>query len=368
MSDLQMPTTAPLVFVTYTRNDRESALRLYQILKDAGINAWLDAKDLLPGQDWKRTIRETIRRSSHFVALLSKTSIEWRGYVQREIRQALDVLGEMPEGAIFLIPARLDDCAVPYEDLRALHWVDLFPSFEDGATKIVKAVNASSSKSDGSARAESHVSVFDVQAIGGGALAWIPPDSVSLPDRANSRARDYVLQSLDRDGLETIRLAKMLDAPTPGQITSMFGDACAFAFHLVLHAGAPWAIAHPPYVSVKSFAPLPKYVPAYPLPAESAHVFYVEMDDPGRSGSREFHSKYLVHTREESAGGARQIRSEMAELTTLRLIPELPEYLILRVNACTPGIYEFDVLIDVRVGSLRASLPVQEGCRYLFDR
>jgi hypothetical protein len=58
----------------------------------------------------------------------SKASINKEGYVQREIRYALDVADEKPEGAIFIIPLRLEECDVPSR-LTRWQWVNLF---EDG--------------------------------------------------------------------------------------------------------------------------------------------------------------------------------------------------------------------------------------------
>ena len=62
------------------------------------------------------------------VACISGRSSTKAGFVQKEIRQALDVADEQPEGTIFLIPLRLEDCDVP-ERLRRWQWVNWF---EDG--------------------------------------------------------------------------------------------------------------------------------------------------------------------------------------------------------------------------------------------
>jgi formylglycine-generating enzyme required for sulfatase activity len=48
-----------------------------------------------------------------------------RGYVQREMKLALDALQELPEGTIHTIPVRLDDCDVP-EPFRRYHYANLF--------------------------------------------------------------------------------------------------------------------------------------------------------------------------------------------------------------------------------------------------
>jgi hypothetical protein len=64
-------------------------------------------------------------------------SINKEGFVQKEIRIALDVADEKPEGTIFVIPARLEQCDVP-QRLSHLHWVDLFE--KDGYEHLYKAL------------------------------------------------------------------------------------------------------------------------------------------------------------------------------------------------------------------------------------
>jgi hypothetical protein len=77
------------------------------------------------------------------VVCLSKNSITKRGVVQQEIKRALDVWEQMPEGAIYLIPARLERCEVP-DSLSDFHWVDLFES--GGFQRLKQALNFEISK------------------------------------------------------------------------------------------------------------------------------------------------------------------------------------------------------------------------------
>jgi hypothetical protein len=90
----------------------------------------------LPGQDWDREIRRAVERADVVIVCLSNRS-EKRGYVQKEIRKALDVADEQPEGSIFLIPVKLTECSVP-DRLRKWHWVDLF--IVNGETKLEAAL------------------------------------------------------------------------------------------------------------------------------------------------------------------------------------------------------------------------------------
>jgi hypothetical protein len=98
-----------------------------------------------------------------------------------------------------------------------------------------------------------------------------------------------------------------------------------------------------------------------------AHIYYVEIDNPEVCGRNSFSSKYLVYTRKEKAGGAFSIHSDIAELTSIRLIPDVPEFFVVRVNAITPGVYGFDVAVEARIFESTALIRIREGCKYLFE-
>jgi hypothetical protein len=71
---------------------------------------------------------------------MSKHSVTKRGFVQRETKEAIDVLQEFPRGAIFLIPVRLDGTEPVDEELRELNWVDLVPDYHSGLSRILSAL------------------------------------------------------------------------------------------------------------------------------------------------------------------------------------------------------------------------------------
>ena len=52
----------------------------------------------------KLEIESAIRSADAFIACLSMKSISKRGFLQKEIRHALNVLGPLPPGQIYLIP------------------------------------------------------------------------------------------------------------------------------------------------------------------------------------------------------------------------------------------------------------------------
>jgi len=115
------------VFLCHSSSDKPAIRSLYRRLLEDDVRPWLDEIDILPGQDWDLEIRKAIRECHIVLVCLSKASITKVGYLQKEIRQVLDVADEQPEGTTFLIPVRLEDCKVP-DRLRRWQWVDLFES------------------------------------------------------------------------------------------------------------------------------------------------------------------------------------------------------------------------------------------------
>ena len=113
------------VFLCHSSTDKAAVRALYHRLQRDGLSVWLDEEDLLPGQNWEGAIQDAVRDAACVVVVLSDAATTRAGYVHKEIRYALDFADQQPEDAIFVIPARLEDCDVPRR-LKHLHRVDLF--------------------------------------------------------------------------------------------------------------------------------------------------------------------------------------------------------------------------------------------------
>jgi len=127
------------VFLCHASGDKPAVRDLYHRLRSDGFAPWLDEEDLLPGQDWELEIAKAVRSSDAVIICLSSRAITKAGYVQKEIKDALDVADQQPEGTIFLIPLRLEGCEVP-ERLRRWQWVNLFQ--EKGYDRLLRALRA----------------------------------------------------------------------------------------------------------------------------------------------------------------------------------------------------------------------------------
>jgi hypothetical protein len=126
------------VFLCHSSGDKEAVRRLYKTLRSMGADPWLDEEDLIVGQEWDTEIAKAVRNSAAVIVCLSTNSIAKTGYVQKELKYALDVADEQPEGQIFIIPARLEDCVVP-ERLKKWHRLDLFKP--DGESRLLRALS-----------------------------------------------------------------------------------------------------------------------------------------------------------------------------------------------------------------------------------
>src|SRR5262249_13473929 len=126
------------VFLCHSSGDKQAVRSLYGHLKRDGFDPWLDEEDLLPGQDWEFEISNAVRNTDVVVVCLSQGSVTKMGYVQREIKSALDVADQQPEGTIFIIPVKLEECGVPNR-LNRWQWVNLFDN--RGYDKLIAALN-----------------------------------------------------------------------------------------------------------------------------------------------------------------------------------------------------------------------------------
>lgn len=116
------------VFLCHASQDKPTVRDLHKKLRaEKWVDPWLDEDRLLPGQDWNLEIEKAVESSDAVLVCVSSTSVAKEGYVQRELRQVLDIALEKLDGAIFIIPIRLDDCELPRK-LRDRQFLDYFPS------------------------------------------------------------------------------------------------------------------------------------------------------------------------------------------------------------------------------------------------
>ncbi len=113
------------VFISYAREDSEKALYYYDLFVKEGVSPWIDARHLLPGQNWEAEIDRAFNDANVVVLLLSKHSVTKRGFVQREANDAIERLRYKQPTDIYVIPLLLEQCDVPSYISGRLQYLDL---------------------------------------------------------------------------------------------------------------------------------------------------------------------------------------------------------------------------------------------------
>ena len=106
------------VFISHSSADSEIAKMLYHQLEARGISCWISSKDIIPGEDWAKSINDAITKSSVFLIIYSKNSAK-STQVPREIGLA---------GArnLCIIPYKIDNTKLEGEFeyyLLNSHWI-----------------------------------------------------------------------------------------------------------------------------------------------------------------------------------------------------------------------------------------------------
>jgi formylglycine-generating enzyme required for sulfatase activity len=127
------------IFLCHASDDKQRVRELSTRLREDGFEPWLDEEQILPGQDWELQVSAAVQASDVVVVCLSLASVGKVGYVQKELRLVLDAAQYQPEGRVFIIPVRLEDCTLPIR-LRQWHYADLFTT--GGYERLRSALNA----------------------------------------------------------------------------------------------------------------------------------------------------------------------------------------------------------------------------------
>lgn len=126
------------IFLSYAREDEQTVVQVYDYLASIGQRPWMDIRNLIAGDPWKKEIEFQIRRCDMFFIFLSPRSVQKTGILKEEIRTALDRARRfLPDDVTFIVPVFVDKCEAPAQ-LAKYHWIDLRD--EDWKTKTSQTV------------------------------------------------------------------------------------------------------------------------------------------------------------------------------------------------------------------------------------
>jgi hypothetical protein len=131
------------VFLNHASEDRALVLPYFNKLKALGHALWIDKK-LLPGQNWDDEIQREFHSSDVILIFMTPRSVRKRGYVQREIHDAIERLKSLLPGDIGVIPLMLEECEVPNHIARRLQYIRLPNDWQ----KVVESLALASEQRD----------------------------------------------------------------------------------------------------------------------------------------------------------------------------------------------------------------------------
>lgn len=112
------------IFLSHAAEDKSLVMPYYDRLKALGYEPWID-KRLLPGDEWDEEIQRAFNSADVYLIFLSSRSVAKRGYIQREINDALEKQKYNLAGDIGLIPVLLEECEVPIKISSKYQYVRL---------------------------------------------------------------------------------------------------------------------------------------------------------------------------------------------------------------------------------------------------
>ena len=105
-----MSESAKAIFLSYASQDADTAQRVCDALRAAGLEVWFDQSELRGGDAWDAAIRKQVKECALFVPLVSaNTDARSEGYFRREWNLAVNRMLDMADDQAFLLPVVIDD-------------------------------------------------------------------------------------------------------------------------------------------------------------------------------------------------------------------------------------------------------------------
>ncbi len=124
------------VFLSHSSLDKRKVVTVALDLQERGIDTWLDAYDILPGESIVDKINDGLTNSNFILLFLSKNSVK-SNWVKKEWESML--WDEINTGKTKIIPIKLDDCEIP-KILQTKKYIDFSYDYNSGLFLLVDAL------------------------------------------------------------------------------------------------------------------------------------------------------------------------------------------------------------------------------------
>lgn len=124
------------VFLSHSSADKSIVISVALDLQKMGINTWLDAFDILPGESIITKINDGIEECRFALLFLSKNSVK-SNWVTKEWETML--WDEISSDKIKIIPIKLEECEIP-KILQSKKYIDFSKNYSNGLFEVIQTI------------------------------------------------------------------------------------------------------------------------------------------------------------------------------------------------------------------------------------
>lgn len=124
------------IFISHSNRDLESALRLAEDLKRAGLAVWLDEWEISVGDPIVQKIQKGISDAAYVAVWLTEASVA-SGWVGTEWQTKYEE--EVTRGSVTVLPLLAEDCELP-SFLKGKRYADFRASYATGLASLLNVV------------------------------------------------------------------------------------------------------------------------------------------------------------------------------------------------------------------------------------
>jgi hypothetical protein len=125
------------IFISYSHNDSNFAIRLASDLVEQKTSVWIDKWEMQVGDSIINRIQEAITDASALIIVLSTASVESE-WCKKELSAGL--IRELDEKRVIVLPVLKEDCSIPMF-LRDKMYADFRTDYAVGLKDILRAVS-----------------------------------------------------------------------------------------------------------------------------------------------------------------------------------------------------------------------------------
>lgn len=131
------------IILCHAFEDKKVVRRVYDALLVSGFEVWMDAASVFGEQEREPEIVHWLEQAACMLVFLSKNSVRKVGATHHEFGQLIDTWKDMPEGTVYTIPVRINDCEIP-SLLSRLDPIDLFD--DQGLEHVIYCLHKGAAK------------------------------------------------------------------------------------------------------------------------------------------------------------------------------------------------------------------------------